>query len=881
VVRAATSPTGNFFDNYTKLPARLPRFVWHVARVLVLLSTVAIAALLAVRPAVGLKILWDVAVPILPLVLVVAPGFWRQVCPMAFLNQIPRMANITQGLDLPQPLKNSAFAIAVASFAGCVALRVPVLNQNAFVVAAGVLAALGLALTGGLVFKGRSGWCGTFCPLGPIQRTFGQAPLIIVRNGFCNTCVGCQKNCYDFNPRGAIFSDVYDDDPRFAWQRRLFMGLLPGLILGYFGQGPAPAYGEPQYHIILFGACCASAGLYGLAVSFLPVAPYKISVLFGAFALGAFYWFSGPTMVRAIADLLSFQPPALVLPIAQSVGIVGALALLGSGLYSEIQYKRALRASEAVVIDSRQKALRSWASRARGPEVTDRGTGITFDVPSGATLLEALEKTGLKINFGCRSGSCGADAVAVCEGEDHLSPPGEDELATLRRLGLEGHARLACMCRVAGPVLIDRDPKSRPGATVKRRPAATVDKGQLAGISRVVIIGNGVAGTSAAEALRRASQSVAIDVITNEPLQFYNRMAIGRLIYGRTSMDELQLLPDGWFAENRVDVRRNTVAASIDRSAKSVVLSTGEHLPYDRLILATGAHSALPTPDFLDRPNAFVLRSADDAHAIRHYIQVTGARRATVIGGGVLGVEAADALHHLGLQTTILQRADRLMNAQLDEPGAAKLTAFFEGLGVQVVPNASIVKFDADDPMVAWLAHGPRVRADVFIACLGIEANTYLAERSGLEVGRHIRVNDRFETSDPDIFAIGDVAQARHGMGGLWTVGAAQAAAAVAAMLGEARPPAPPRTILQLKCDGIDLRSFGNISDLVDAEIFTARPDAAAWWRLAVRHGAFISGIYVGPPGTATNFTRVLQSGADLAALRRELKDGNLAALAS
>ena len=177
-----------------------------------------------------------------------------------------------------------------------------------------------MALIGGFVFKGRSGWCGTFCPLGPIQRTFGQAPLVVVRNGFCKTCVGCQKNCYDFNPRGAIFSDVYDEDPRFAWQRRLFMGLLPGLVLGYFGQGPAPAYGEAWYLLILFGACCASAGLFALAVSFLPVSPYKISVLFGAFAFGAFYWFSGPTMVRAIADLVSLQPPALALAIASRSG---------------------------------------------------------------------------------------------------------------------------------------------------------------------------------------------------------------------------------------------------------------------------------------------------------------------------------------------------------------------------------------------------------------------------------------------------------------------------------------------------------------------------------------------------------------------------------
>jgi nitrite reductase (NADH) large subunit len=150
------------------------------------------------------------------------------------------------------------------------------------------------------------------------------------------------------------------------------------------------------------------------------------------------------------------------------------------------------------------------------------------------------------------------------------------------------------------------------------------------------------------------------------------------------------------------------------------------------------------------------------------------------------------------------------MNAQLTNR-ALPLTAPFRRTRRQVVPNVSIVS-RRGRPDGRLAAHGPRVRSDLFIARLGIEANT--AHRSGLEVGRQVRVNDQFQTSDPDIFAVGDVAEAKDGIGGLWTVGAAQAATAVAAMLGEAPPRAPPRTILQLKCDGIDLRSFGNIADL-------------------------------------------------------------------
>jgi nitrite reductase (NADH) large subunit len=86
----------------------------------------------------------------------------------------------------------------------------PLLNHDGWLVAAGIVGVLTLAFVGGLIFAGRSGWCGTFCPLGPIQRTYGQAPLVVVPNGYCPTCVGCQKNCYDFNPRGAIFADLVD-----------------------------------------------------------------------------------------------------------------------------------------------------------------------------------------------------------------------------------------------------------------------------------------------------------------------------------------------------------------------------------------------------------------------------------------------------------------------------------------------------------------------------------------------------------------------------------------------------------------------------------------------------------------------------------------------
>ena len=880
-----------FFSNYTKLETRVPMAVWTAARVAVMAVTLALAALLVAQPALGLKLFWGLAIPVVPALLVIAPGLWRQVCPMATMNQLPRLAGFGRALDLPPALKTWAFAIAVGSFLLAVALRVPVLNHSGVLVGLGIVGVLGLAFAGGTVFKGRSGWCGTFCPLAPIQRTYGQAPLVVVKNGYCNPCVGCQKSCYDFNPRAAVFSDVYDSDPRHAAQRRLFMALLPGLILGYFMQGPAPAYGEPQHALILLAACCASAGLYGLAVAFAPANPYRVALFFGAVALSAFYWYAGPTVVGTVGGLLGWAAPAWLVQASQGLGGVLALVLAGSGLYAERRWQATQRKESADtrnVADTHRTqfgsgtALKDRLARSGAAEVTDRQSGVTFQVAPDATLLEAIESAGLKINFGCRAGVCGADPVAICEGHDNLAPAGEDELATLRRLGLEGRARLACMCTVKGPVLIDRDAHSAPPPKVASvLLAPRVDKALQAQLQRVVVVGNGVAGMGVAEALRRQSPSVQITVVGNEPFAFYNRMGIGRLVYDSAGLEGLLLVPDDWPQTHKVQVLKGTVATRIDRAARRLHLARGEPLPYDKLVLATGARSTPPDSLFLQRPNAFVLRTAEDAQAIRHYVQRRKARRALVVGGGVLGVEAADALHKLGLKVTLLQRADRLMNAQLDEQGAAKLAGYLESIGIQVVTNASVSRYEGQPQwQEAWLSHGPRVRADLFVACLGIQANTFLAEQAGLQLADNgIRVDAQMRSSDPHIYAVGDVAELKGTPRGLWPIGAAHAATAVASMLGEAVPYATPRIVLQLKCEGIDLRCQGETMAREGDEDFHAREGDAAWWRLIVRHGQLVGGLYVGPPGTAKAFTKLLQQPVDLAPLRAELRSGSLEGL--
>jgi NAD(P)H-nitrite reductase large subunit len=402
----------------------------------------------------------------------------------------------------------------------------------------------------------------------------------------------------------------------------------------------------------------------------------------------------------------------------------------------------------------------------------------------------------------------------------------------------------------------------------------------------VVIVGNGVAGMSVAEGLRRGSPRVHICMVSHEPYRFYNRMGIGRLVYDAEGMDSLHLVPADWAQSNGIQMMQGRLAARIDRAQRRLGLTGGEWLPYDRLVLATGASASLPDPNFLQHPNAFVLRTADDAASIREFVRKSRARRAVVVGGGVLGVEAADALHKLGLRVMLLHRAERLMNAQLDDRGANVLMTYLESLGVQVVTGVQVTRYGETEPVpneppeinAAWLAHGPRVRADVYVACLGIQPNVFLAQQANLDIGAGIRIDAQGRTSDPYIFAAGDCAELEGAARGLWPIGAAQAGVVVESIFGESGTLPLARQVVQLKCDGIDVRSFGDLAVKPGDESFEAAADSDAWWRLIVRQGVLAGGLIVGPPGAAKPFMRLLQDPAALARGRAALARGDLVA---
>ncbi|MFV0280245.1 MAG: FAD-dependent oxidoreductase [Rhodoblastus sp.] len=886
------------FPSYAAVGAIAPGWLWEGLRIAAFGVWLAVAGTLFVAPGLGLEALWGLIVPLVPAILVLAPGFWRQICPLALANQTPRRLGFSRAYALPPGLQKHAFSIAVGVFLIVVSLRQLIFNKIGWATGALLLVSLLAAFLGGFVYKARSGWCGTFCPLGPIQRVYGHAPAVNIAQTYCNPCTGCQKNCYDFNPQASGFDDIYDEDPRYAGQRRLFWAMVPGFVAAYFGQGASFSYSYPLYLAILVAGPLASIGVYQFALSFLGTSPYRTASFFAGAALVIFYWFAGPIFLQTLYDLFDLTPSLIATAASRFFGLFVAASLW-------IVDTRNDRAYELARAEAEKQAAKT-RNAFEGHEV--RTSGGVFKARHAQTLLEVLVGGGLAVAANCKSGLCGSDAVLVLAGMENLSPPSDDEKSTLRRLNLPEGARLSCSVRVLGPISITQDIAAAPSekGLPKRAPRtvetvsaeridlalrrnaragarlALRDRAAAAGLRRVVVVGNGIAGVTVADELRKASESLQIVVASVESWNFYNRMALNKVVEGKCAPASLLMQPERWYEDNRIEVMPDTRVASIDRVAQSVALQDGRTLDYDRLVLATGARPAMPDPSFLMHENCFVQRNVADAEALRDHIAGGGVKSAVVIGGGVLGVEAAESLRKMGLSVTILARGNALMERNIDAESAALLRRYLERLGIELRFDAQIRSYVGADRLEhVVLEDGQAVGGDVFLACIGARANVELARECGLDVGRGVLVNPLMMTTDPNIYAIGDCAELPGAQEGLWPIAVAQAQTAVAALLGEGERYVEPRMIMRLKSEGLELRSFGRIHAEADETVIVSPPFAGEWWRIVVRDNRIVGAVYAGPPGHTSPIWALVEGNVDITPHLDRLRSGALAPAAA
>ncbi len=864
------------FPNFMQMRQWLPLWVWHGIRIASVGVALALCITLIVLPDWGLYLFWRVLIPLVPLLFFVAPGLWRNICPMAALNQTPRLFEMTKGLVLPQWLKEYGYLIGISLFLALVSSRKVLFNYNGPALAILILLLLGTAFVMGSLFKGKSGWCSSICPLLPVQRIYGQTPFVTVPNSHCQPCVGCTKNCYDFNPPVAYLADMYDDDRHFAAYRKLFVGLFPGFILAFYTLPNPPAipilamYG----YFVLYSL--VSVGLFFLAESTVKVTANKLTVLFGAVALNLYYWFNAPVL----ANLLPTAIPttSFVWPFR--------LLILGLTLFWIYRtWQKETKFVEQTVIPltahvgAQDSLVSHQASMVGNPEVLIAPEGKRIVATKGVTLLDLIEQNGLPIEAGCRMGVCGADPVCIVDGMGNLSKISSDERTTLERLGLAPNTRMACVARVRGHCKVSLTPEKPDLFSTSFIQGAKFDKS----VEKVVIIGNGIAGVTAADHVRRRHPHCEIHLIGRERHHLYNRMAITRLIYGRSAMQGLYLLPEKWYDDYNITCWLNTQATGVDVDGQTVTLGTGETLPYDRLILTTGSSAYVPALEGADLTGVFVLRTAEDAMSIRDFVQERVCRQAVVAGGGLLGLEAAYGLHKLGLEVAVLERSGSLLRRQLDDRSGQILRNYLEGMGIQIVTEAESASLQDrrttrhDDSRLGGgriqqvtLTDGRTLPCDLFLICAGIRSNLTLAQSMGLTVKRGVVVDEQMRTNRPEIFAAGDVAEYKGQVLGLWPIAVGQAEVAAAGAVAPAGQADKTYSeivpVTMLKVVGVDLTSIGVIGadGPTQSEIVLEEQEEHRYRKLVLDGNKVIGAILLGYPTEAAGVAEAVRQGLDV-----------------
>ncbi len=285
----------------------------------------------------------------------------------------------------------------------------------------------------------------------------------------------------------------------------------------------------------------------------------------------------------------------------------------------------------------------------------------------------------------------------------------------------------------------------------------------------IVIIGASAAGFSAAKEIRQQNPAVAVTLISEERRPPYYRPMLTEYISDSSveNKSAFSLGQVSWFAENAIDFRMGERAVAIDIPARTVTTDLGRVYPFTKLILAFGSVPFVPFADALKRRNVFAVRTYEDARSVYEY--AGGVKSAIVIGGGLLGLEAASSLQKRGLDVSIIELSERILPRQLDAESSSFLEKIILSAGAKLHLGAQIQAILGEDVATGVkLAGGEEVNADMIVFSIGVRPNTDLAKSCGIEVNRAVVVNSMMETSVPGIFACGDIAEFNGRTPALW-----------------------------------------------------------------------------------------------------------------
>ena len=388
-------------------------------------------------------------------------------------------------------------------------------------------------------------------------------------------------------------------------------------------------------------------------------------------------------------------------------------------------------------------------------------------------------------------------------------------------------------------------------------------------MTQYLIIGNGVAGTTAAEQIRKNDAQAKITILTDEDTAYYSRIRLPEYLAEEISESDLVIKKPAWYEEHEIDLNLSSPVKSANKKEKTVTTANGKVYRYDRLLVASGSHSFLPPIKGLDKAGVFALRNVEDVRRISGYLK--NVTDVVLIGGGLLGLESGNAIRKRGKKVAVVEFFPRLLPRQLDTDGGRRLQALMEEMGFEFHLGAKTKEITGDRSVEGVLLEGGKLlKAQLVLISAGVRPNLPLAELLGLETDKGIVVDDELKTSQPDIYAAGDVAEHNGVPYGIWPAAIAQGKIAGINMAGGSAEYKGTTMSNKLKVVGIDLASAGDI----DAEAKLPSKvvqDKETYQKLVFEENAIIGCIMLGNTRGFNKIVKMMSEKQDISGIKDSL----------
>ncbi len=390
---------------------------------------------------------------------------------------------------------------------------------------------------------------------------------------------------------------------------------------------------------------------------------------------------------------------------------------------------------------------------------------------------------------------------------------------------------------------------------------------------RLLIVGNGVAGVTTARYVAEGDPSIEISLLSKERYAYYPRPRLVDFIAGKLPLEALPQYSPDWYQQHHIDMQLGQVVTALDPSAHQITLADERQERYDWLVLATGARPWVPPIPGAGQVGVYTLRTLDDALALCQEAQ--HGQRFLLLGGGLLGLDAAMALRSYQIDVSVVEAMPRLLPRQLDQEGAALLQRAIEARGVQIITNDLCAEIQGDGHVQrVILKSGRSLPAGVVLVSAGVRPQLELAQAAGLACNRGIVVDAHMRTSAPAVFAVGDAAEFDGKVWGIIPAALAQARVAAAQIIGHAdalyHDIVPSTT---LKVTGIDLTSLGEVNPEGGdfTELRYVDEAATIYKKLVIRENRVVGAILLGDRSDLAAVNQLISRGLDVSGVAERL----------